>query len=578
TVGSDRASLDGVLGELPALTGLDAAVELAGPSFAALGRFAAALGLAAPQGLAVAPYSISGRTRRLAEGFELDPLRAEARGITLVLEGIVGSGGGLRGTDLRLAVEAPDAARLSELTGVALPNGALEIRGHLTRGDRGFASDGIAIAIGDARAQLAGTLGERPDFEGTDLRLDISVPDLAAVLGPHTGGRRMPAEPFELNIELAGSAGQLASKSFSARLGANDLSGRLAVRFAGRPQVEAELRSQRLDLQALFADVGAGSTNESSTLAEAPETARGRLLPDEPLSFAAFDKLDATVRFEAGELVVPGPARREVVFAGSLRDGVLRVDRFEGSGILGGRTRASLTLEPTGNGYRMHLLGRLDGGRFVVAEAQESRESAPKVDLEVDLRGEGRSLHEIAASSSGYALVVAGPGRIQFRPEAERRESALRELVDALTPLRTMSDHTMVECGIALAMVSGGEAEVEPIAARTEKVNVTGVGWIDFATEEIDLSWRLKERRVTRISTGELVNSYIKLGGTLASPSVELKPLEALTSVAAAVATAGLTTVSKGVWNRLTADGKVCARALEEARRRLRERDRAAAP
>ena len=181
---------------------------------------------------------------------------------------------------------------------------------------------------------------------------------------------------------------------------------------------------------------------------------------------------------------------------------MLRVDRFEGSGILGRAHAGEPHLEPTGKGYRMHLSGRLEGGRLVVAEAQESRESAPKVDLEVDLR-EGRSLHEIAASSSGYALVVAGPGRIQFRPEAERRESAMRELVDALTPLRRTSDHAMVECGIALALVSGGEAEVEPIAVRTEKVNVTGVGWIDFATEEIDLSWRLKERRVTRISTGE---------------------------------------------------------------------------
>ena len=139
TVGSDRVSLDGVLGELPALTGLDAGVELSGPSFAALGRFSAALELATPQGVAVAPYSISGRTRRLAEGFELDPLRAEARGITLLLQGIVGTGAGLRGTDLRLAIEAPDAARLAELTGVALPNGPLEVRGHLTRTDRGFA-------------------------------------------------------------------------------------------------------------------------------------------------------------------------------------------------------------------------------------------------------------------------------------------------------------------------------------------------------------------------------------------------------------------------------------------------------
>jgi hypothetical protein len=113
---------------------------------------------------------------------------------------------------------------------------------------------------------------------------------------------------------------------------------------------------------------------------------------------------------------------------------------------------------------------------------------------------------------------------------------------------------------------------------RTDKVSVTGIGGIDLATEEIDLSWRVKERNITKISAGELVNSYIKLGGTLASPSVELKPLEALTSVGAAVATGGLTTVSKGVWNRLTAGEKVCARALKKARQRLEERDMPVGP
>jgi hypothetical protein len=59
-----------------------------------------------------------------------------------------------------------------------------------------------------------------------------------------------------------------------------------------------------------------------------------------------------------------------------------------------------------------------------------------------------------------------------------------------------------------------------------------------------------------------ITNPYIKLGGTLADPSIELKPIEAVTSTGVAVATLGISLVAKGMFDRITAERKVCKRAL----------------
>jgi hypothetical protein len=319
----------------------------------------------------------------------------------------------------------------------------------------------------------------------------------------------------------------------------------------------------------LVAGFGAGPATAAAAgaPAEGYRSARERVIPDEPLTSLPLRKLAAKLRLEAAELVIPGLSLRDAVVAGGLEEGALRVDRFEGSGIHGGRTSASFAIEPLGEGYRLRTEGRLDGGRLVVSKAQEAPERAPSLDLEFDLRGEGRSLHEIAASSTGQILVIVGPGEV---PSAlgDRMESVvLRNLLDALTPFRKTSDHAELECGIALVVVTGGKAAVEPIAARTDKVTVTGHGRIDFETEAIDLTWTLKERKGLGLSAGQIANSFVKLGGTLASPSLDLKPLEAATSMGAAVATAGLTTLSRGIWDRITAEKKVCVDALAKARR-----------
>jgi hypothetical protein len=59
-----------------------------------------------------------------------------------------------------------------------------------------------------------------------------------------------------------------------------------------------------------------------------------------------------------------------------------------------------------------------------------------------------------------------------------------------------------------------------------------------------------------------ITNPYIKLGGTLTNPSIQIKELQAVASTGVAVATLGLSLVAKGMLDRVMADRDVCQDAL----------------
>ena len=132
-------------------------------------------------------------------------------------------------------------------------------------------------------------------------------------------------------------------------------------------------------------------------------------------------------------------------------------------------------------------------------------------------------------------------------------------LLNALNPFRKSESENEFECGIAVITFQRGRALVEPLAARTDKLTILGKGGVDFDTENIDFNWTLKSRQGIGLpSVGSVVNPYVSLGGTLSSPQIQVKALDA----AEATATLGLAIVFKGLYDRITAENNVCINSL----------------
>ncbi|MGD8375523.1 MAG: hypothetical protein PVF68_05230 [Acidobacteriota bacterium] len=105
-----------------------------------------------------------------------------------------------------------------------------------------------------------------------------------------------------------------------------------------------------------------------------------------------------------------------------------------------------------------------------------------------------------------------------------------------------------------------------------------GDGRIRLENEALRLTWAVTPRKEIGVSATAITNPYIKLAGTLGDPNLTVKPLDAVVSTGAAVATMGLPLLARGMWDRGTAERKVCRRALKQIAKEDVRRAEAAAP
>jgi hypothetical protein len=107
------------------------------------------------------------------------------------------------------------------------------------------------------------------------------------------------------------------------------------------------------------------------------------------------------------------------------------------------------------------------------------------------------------------------------------------------------------------------------VVFHTEGITIFSSGTVDLQTEKINLSFNTKPRKGLGITAGTVINTLIKVGGTLKKPSIELDPAGAIVGGTAAVATAGLSIVAKSFADRFLSSKDPCG----DARKDLAKRD-----
>lgn len=187
----------------------------------------------------------------------------------------------------------------------------------------------------DFTAELAG-VGSRLRADGSITRpfdlghfratLSLQGRDLAD-LYLLTGITTPNTPPYRLSGTLARDDSVFTFNDFSGRVGSSDLSGDLKVdRVGDRRRVEADLRSQMLDIDDLAAVLGGAPTVTASGDTVMSSGVPGRLLPDAPLNVERLRVMDGTLRFRAARVKRNDLDIRRVDLGAELKDGVLNLD------------------------------------------------------------------------------------------------------------------------------------------------------------------------------------------------------------------------------------------------------------
>ena len=547
--GDNRVNIDGVVSTSNGLSGTQLNFRASGPE---LHNVALLTGIPyLPRG----PFETAGDVEVDRDRFVINNAAATAGALHASASGTIGIGGSAGEFDLLVTAEGSDVGSVQQIEALQRLSGEpFSLSGRV----KGL-SDGDDLTFEDARVQIGeialiadGTLSMQPLSNDSDLRFSLSGPDMDQ-FGRAVGTEIFVANAFQINGQFIGTPSGFAMRDFAAKIGDNDVSGVFEVDLREKPRVTGSLSSAFLDLTERLQQ--AGEQAEA-----APNAAEDEFVfPDEPLDTTLLQAADIQIDVVIDDLRVRSLAVTDFHVGIKLLDGELQIDPIslaESEGSVVGQLR----IAPSGGKYMLDASLAVQNIHFgLIASQDQDRSTLPPIGGDFTLRGKGNSLHELVASSNGVLAMRQGSGRIIDKGVDRLFGDMLLQIMRALNPLRKKQVYREFDCGIYDVVIADGIATLKNVAVQTKTMTVLAVGDIDLGTEKLKLVIRAKPREGLGISVGGAVNSFLRLGGTLRNPKLQIDPKGTAVTGGVAVATGGLSLLARGLFDRLTAEADICA-------------------
>ncbi|WP_431282457.1 AsmA family protein [Humitalea sp. 24SJ18S-53] len=342
------------------------------------------------------------------------------------------------------------------------------------------------------RAADLGATGRRLGLPFPALR-DVSV---SARATPEGDGIRLA--PFE----LASASG--------------DLAGDILLQPGTPPRVTAQLRGQRLDLDATMAalavPIPAAPAAPAAPLVAPPLPRPGpaRVIPDLPLPTDWLARLPVAgeAGLGLGELVWNGVTYRDLDLRAVLAPGSAILDPFAVT-LPGGQVALRIEATPARLALRASTQD-LDTAAFETAYGLPRRLSGP-LELDLDLAGPAGGLRAWLAGASGHLGLAMLGGRLEPAMVA----GIPPQLLSLLLPGGMPAEGIAQRCTALWLRIGDGAARIETLLVEGALGRLGGTGAIGLADEALNLRL-LPDLRLGQVN----VRAPVGVVGTLAAPRV----------------------------------------------------------
>lgn len=548
-LGDTRARLGGQLGNPPDFHGTDIDITIEGDSLANL------VPDVSDYEFQNVPFNVASNIRLTRNELKLGDLKVDIGAgrlggdISIAMSPMLASG------SIEITANGPDVANWLPSSARYVPAEApFDLSAGVQWQDEHVIVDRLVLKIADAQLAVNGTV-DATEFSRTDMNIDAQVASMSN-LG-RLAGRDLPDEPLSLSAHLVGSADAIRLQDLVAKIGKSDLSGGATYRGQGDiPFVEIDLRSRHLNLAPLLPPLEDGATPEP-----APPAKDSRVIPDTPIPMDALQQLNARVDISIGELVLRQTTVNDVVLAGSLQSGALRVEKFN---LAGQRGALSGTLELLPTAGQPRISAAIDGAGMTLGltpTAPDTLHELPNYDIQLRLAADGATVRDMAASLDGTVRLTGGSGQSKGMPGWFARDVAA-EIVDTVNPFSKKEGFTRIECFAVLLRSVAGEIDGVPaFVLQTDKLNIVGTAFVDLGTEAIDVKIETAARKGLGLGIADFLTPFTKVGGTLASPQLSFDTNE----TAKTAATLGTMWIAKKVKGRFFSPKDPCGTAVSEA-------------
>lgn len=324
--------------------------------------------------------------------------------------------------------------------------------------------------------------------------------------------------PYRLSGTLKRDDTVFTFNDFSGRVGTSDLSGDLKVdRVSDRLRVDADLRSNLLDIDDLAAVLGGTPTVTAAGDTVMTSGAGAKLLPTAPLNVERLRVMDGTLRYRAARVKRNELDIRQVDLGADLKDGILKLDPVSfdfNRGSLNGTARINANRDTPYTTADFRLRG------YPLESIVPARDGAPVVTGSAlgraKLEGPGASVHDFAANSTGTLSLVVPQGRMRAAFAELLGINVTAGLGRLLSGDQGASE---IRCAVADFTVRRGIATARTFVIDTTPVLARGSGTIDLGAETINLriDGETKQPRLVRLW------SPITVRGPLTAPAVGIE-------------------------------------------------------
>ena len=308
--------------------------------------------------------------------------------------------------------------------------------------------------------------------------------------------------------------------------------------------------------------------NDFATSGGPPPGTRERLFSDQALSVDRLRDVAGQVDFSVARLVSEYVLITDLKGKLTVNDGVLEINPLVAK-IGDGTLRATIEVDGSSATPAISLDVKIAKMSLnsLPKLAASGRVSRGPTDLSLLLAGKGESVAAIMANANGSLLVNIGAATFDNEALSITGSDLLMSFFAHLNPKNSSAGVTYLECAVIKFPIVQGVARNETgIGLQTRTLSILGGGTVNLKTEGIDIGAKPKPREGLGINLTSLAD-FVRLGGTLTKPRLVTDAKGATTAglkVGAAVATAGLSLLAEGLYDRATADADVCAIARGE--------------
>lgn len=389
--------------------------------------------------------------------------------------------------------------------------------GNITNYNQIYKIIDLNFEAGETRKVYLKTSGEirnLVDMDDTELDIEMVIEDMTDL-----------AVAFDLPIlpkskftgHFSEKNGYLDMIDFTAEVGSSDLSGNIRWYLNESPdRFSASLSSKKLNLDEW--------QDPDSLLAKKAEKQMDvddpLFFTNDPLPLEIAKAINLDVTYAADELIFYPGVYKDVNLTFHIEDG--RMD-----------------LRP--------LSARVGDGEFTVEALIDARKSPPKsaikiffddinpddlldddqtireskLDILVNLKGAGHSLHEFVSSAKGDVQMEMTKGQIHNTTFKWIDLSFFDELFGE--DKHKESERVDLSCAAVNIKVADGVANVNNgLAIETDKMYILGNGKVDLKTEKIDMRMRIYRRSKLDIDITSMASDLVKVEGTLKKPEMAI--------------------------------------------------------